>query len=138
MDLALPRDDQPERRRLHAAGRPSLLFALALQPLGERTGRVHPHQPVADGAAKRRIGERFELGASVTARANLDDNTVNYAYGPTIGFVPVEGMLLTVGYNIEGFRDGDFGPARNTDKGVFAAVRLKFDASNLGFLGLGR
>jgi hypothetical protein len=52
--------------------------------------------------------------------------------------VPVEGMLLTVGYNIEGFRDGDFGPARNTDKGVFAAVRLKFDASNLGFLGLGR
>ncbi len=90
------------------------------------------------GDARLDIGERFELGASVTARANLDDNTVNYAYGPTIGFVPVEGMLLTVGYNIEGFRDGDFGPARNTDKGVFAAVRLKFDASNLGFLGLGR
>ncbi|MCL9999071.1 MAG: hypothetical protein NBV68_06790 [Erythrobacter sp.] len=90
------------------------------------------------GDARIGIGERFELGASVTARANLDDNTVNFAYGPTLGFVPVEGMLLTVGYNIEGFRDGDFGPARNTDSGVFAAVRLKFDASNLGFLGLGR
>ncbi len=84
------------------------------------------------------IGERIELGASVTTRANLDDETINFAYGPTVGFVPLEGMLLTVGYNIEGFRDGDFGPARNTDKGAFAALRLKFDASHLGVLGLGR
>lgn len=84
------------------------------------------------------IGERIELGASVTTRANLDDETINFAYGPTLGFVPLEGMLLTVGYNLEGFRDGDFGPARNTDKGAFAALRMKFDASNLGFLGLGR
>jgi len=90
------------------------------------------------GDARIGIGERFELGASITTRANLDDNTVNFAYGPTLGFVPVEGMLLTVGYNIEGFRDGDFGAARGTDKGVFAAVRMKFDASDLGFLGLGR
>ena len=84
------------------------------------------------------IGERIELGASVTTRANLDDETINFAYGPTVGFVPLEGILLTVGYNIEGFRDGDFGPARNTDKGAFAALRLKFDASHLGVLGLGR
>lgn len=84
------------------------------------------------------IGERIELGASITTRANLDDETINFAYGPTVGFVPLEGILLTVGYNIEGFRDGDFGPARNTDKGAFAALRLKFDASHLGVLGLGR
>lgn len=90
------------------------------------------------GDARIGIGERFELGASVTTRANLNDDTVNFAYGPTIGFVPAEGMLLTVGYNVEGFRDGDFGPARNTDKGVFAAVRMKFDASSFDFLGLGR
>lgn len=90
------------------------------------------------GDARIGIGERFELGASVTARGNLDDNTINYAYGPTIGVVPAEGVLVTIGYNVEGFRDGDFGPARNTDKGVFAAVRLKFDASTFGFLGLGR
>jgi hypothetical protein len=90
------------------------------------------------GDARIGIGERFELGASVTARGNLDDNTVNFAYGPTIGVVPAEGVLVTIGYNVEGFRDGDFGPARNTDKGVFAAVRLKFDASSFDFLRLGR
>ncbi|AWW74471.1 hypothetical protein CD351_08540 [Erythrobacter sp. KY5] len=84
------------------------------------------------------LGERFEIGASATVRTNLDDDVTSFAYGPTVGFVPVEGMLLTVGYNVEGFRDGDFSAARNTDKGVFAAVRFKFDTDTFDFLGLGR
>ncbi|KEO91141.1 hypothetical protein EH31_00320 [Erythrobacter longus] len=84
------------------------------------------------------IGEKFEIGASATVRANLEDNVTSFSYGPTIGFTPVDGMLVTVGYNVEGFRDGDFSEARNTDKGVFAAVRLKFDTSSFDFLGLGR
>ena len=84
------------------------------------------------------IGERFEFGASATVRANLTDKATSFAYGPTLGVVPAKGMLVTVGYNIEGFRDGDFGPARSTTKGMFAAVRMSFDADSLGFLGLGR
>ncbi len=84
------------------------------------------------------IGERFELGACATVRSNLDDNTTSFAYGPTIGVVPVKGMLVTVGFNVEGFRDGDFSAARNTDKGVFAVVRMSFDADSFSFLGLGR
>ncbi|MFU7528124.1 hypothetical protein [Qipengyuania sp. ASV99] len=84
------------------------------------------------------ISEQFEIGASATVRANLDDDVTSFAYGPTIGFVPAEGMLLTLGYNIDGFRDGDFSAARNTDKGVFAAVRFKFDTDTFDFLGLGR
>lgn len=83
------------------------------------------------------IGDRFEIGASGTVRANLDDDVTSFSYGPTIGFVPVDGMLLTIGYNVEGFRDGDFSAARNTDKGVFAAVRFKFDTETFDFLGLG-
>ncbi|WP_348631925.1 hypothetical protein [Pontixanthobacter sp. CEM42] len=84
------------------------------------------------------IGEQFEVGATATVRANLSDNTTSFAFGPNIGFVPADGMLLTVGYNIEGFRDEDFSAARNTDKGIYASVRVKFDADTFGFLGLGR
>ena len=84
------------------------------------------------------IGERFELGASTTIRSNLTDSATSFSYGPTIGVVPAKGVLLTVGYNIEGFRDGDFGAARSTEKGVFAAVRMAFDADTFDFLGLGR
>ena len=84
------------------------------------------------------IGDRFEIGASGTVRANLDDDVTSFAYGPTVGFVPVEGMLLTIGYNVEGFRDGDFSATRNTDKGVYAAIRFKFDTDTFRSLGLGQ
>jgi hypothetical protein len=90
------------------------------------------------GDARIGIGERIELGATATLRSNLTDGVTSFAYGPTVGFVPVKGMLLTVGYNIEGFRDRDFRAARNSDQGVFAAVRMKIDADTFGFLGLGR
>ncbi len=92
---------------------------------------------LAGADARVGIGDRFEIGATGTVRANLEDNVTSYSYGPTIGFVPVEGMLLTLGYNIEGFRDGDFSAARNTDEGLFAAVRFKFDTDTFDFLGLG-
>ena len=71
-------------------------------------------------------------------RANFDDNVTSFAFGPQFGFTPTKGMLLTVGYNIEGFRDEDFSAARDTDKGFYASVRFKFDADSFGFLGLGR
>lgn len=84
------------------------------------------------------IGDRFEVGASGTVRANLTDNVTSFSVGPNIGFVPADGTLLTVGYNIEGFRDDDFSAARNTDKGLYASARIKFDADTFGFLGLGK
>ena len=84
------------------------------------------------------IGERFEIGASATVRADLDGGPTSYSAGPNVGFVPVEGVLLTVGYNITGFTDPDFSVARNTDEGLYAAVRVKFDADTFDFLGLGR
>lgn len=90
--------------------------------------------------ADARIGvtDQIELGVRGTVRANLDDNVTSFAYGPQIGLVPADNVLLTVGYNVEGFRDGDFGEARTTNEGVYAAVRIKFDADTFGFLGLGR
>ena len=84
------------------------------------------------------LSNRIEIGASATVRASLEDNAVSYAFGPAIGFVPADGMLITLGYNIAGFRDGDFAAARNTDAGVFAAARMMFDTDSLSFLGLGR
>ena len=83
------------------------------------------------------IGDSIEVGGSATVRTNLEDEVTSFSYGPTIGFSPAKDVLLTLGYNVEGFRDGDFAAARNTDKGVFAAVRMKFDTDTFSFLGLG-
>ncbi len=84
------------------------------------------------------LTDMFELGFSGTVRANLEDNVTSFSYGPTFGISPVRDTLITVGYNIEGFRDGDFAAARSTNKGIFAAVRLKFDAETFEALGIGR
>ncbi|MEO0461529.1 MAG: hypothetical protein AAF127_00230 [Pseudomonadota bacterium] len=83
------------------------------------------------------ITDMFEIGATATVRANLEDEVYSFSYGPQIGIAPVRDVLLTVGYNVEGFRDGDFAAARNTNKGIFAAVRMKFDADTFRALGLG-
>jgi hypothetical protein len=69
-------------------------------------------------------------------RANLDEGTTSFSVGPEIGFTPADNMLVSVGYNIEGFRDRDFSAARSTDKGMFAAIKLKFDEGTFDFLGL--
>ena len=88
--------------------------------------------------AKFSIGERFEIGARGTVRTGIEDGLTSYSIGPNIGFVPADNALITVGYNFAGFRDEDFSAARETDEGLYASIRIKFDADSFSFLGLGR
>lgn len=84
------------------------------------------------------LGEHFEIGALGTVRYSLTDKTASFSYGPQIGISPTKDVLLLVGYNVTGFRDPDFSAARNTDQGLFATIKIKFDADTFGFLGLNR
>ena len=84
------------------------------------------------------IGKRIEVGGSATVRRSLSDGTTSFAVGPQIGIVPADNVMVVIGYNLTGFRDREFAAARNTTKGVFATMRVKFDSGSLGFLGLGR
>lgn len=84
------------------------------------------------------LGDRFEIGAVATVRTSPGQGTTSFAIGPQVGFTPAKDVLLTVGYNVTGFRDRDFSAARTTDKGAFASIRAKFDADTFGFLGLRR
>ena len=84
------------------------------------------------------IGKRIEVGGSATVRRSLSDGTTSFAVGPQIGIVPADNVMVVIGYNVTGFRDRDFAAARETGKGVFATMRMKFDSHSLGFLGIGR
>ncbi|MFA9199598.1 MAG: hypothetical protein ACEQR8_00185 [Cypionkella sp.] len=84
------------------------------------------------------LGERVSLGASATVRSHVDDGATAFAIGPQVGFSPARNMLLTVGYNVTGFRDRDFAAARETRQGLFATIKLKLDSDVLGFLGIDR
>ncbi|WP_298169229.1 isopeptide-forming domain-containing fimbrial protein [Novosphingobium sp.] len=84
------------------------------------------------------IGKRIEVGGSATVRRSLSDGTTSYAIGPQIGIVPADNVMVVIGYNLTGFRDRDFAAARNTSKGLFATMRVKFDSNSLAALGIGR
>jgi hypothetical protein len=84
------------------------------------------------------IGERIEVGGRATVRHDLQGGTTAFAVGPEVGFVPADNVLVSVGYNIMGFRDPDFSEARTTDRGLFATLRIKFDDFSLERLGVGR
>lgn len=80
------------------------------------------------------LAPKLEFGGQVTVRRGITDGTTSYAIGPQVGITPVDNMLLSIGYNITGFRDRDFSASRSTSRGLFAAVRMKFDAGLLGSL----
>lgn len=84
------------------------------------------------------VGERIEVGGRATVRHDLQGGTTAFAVGPEIGFVPADNILVSVGYNVVGFRDPDFSEARTTDRGLFATLRVKFDDFTLEHLGIGR
>ena len=88
------------------------------------------------GEARIGLGSKFELGATVTARANPSDGTASFAIGPNIGFVPAKNVLLNVGYNFGGFRDPDFSASRSTTRGAYVTLRMKLDTTTFAFLGL--
>ena len=84
------------------------------------------------------IGSRVALGGTVTLRSNLADGTTRFAYGPQLTVAPAANTVLTLGYTVAGYRDRDFADARATRQGVFASLKMKFDADSFAFLGLGR
>lgn len=81
------------------------------------------------------LSSAIDIGGSATLRANVTDGSYSYAVGPQASFVVAENTLLSLGYNIAGFRDPDFSVDRPLGRGAFAAIRFKFDADLLGVSG---
>lgn len=84
------------------------------------------------------VTKHFDLGARATVRHNLSDKVTDFSFGPELGLNPARDVLLTLGYNVTGYRDRDFSAAQYTTRGVYVAMRFKFDAGTFGFLGLER
>ena len=82
------------------------------------------------------LGERVEIGGQASVLTSPSDGTTQFSIGPSVGFVPMKNVLMMVGYNIKGYRDADFSAANSTARGVFVSMRMKFDTSTFGFLGL--
>lgn len=78
------------------------------------------------GEVRYDVTERFDIGLSGSVLVS-DSGQTDFQYGPSVGVTPAKNVWLSVGWNIEGFRDNDFEAAEFSRDGPFVKLRIKFD-----------
>lgn len=73
------------------------------------------------------LTRHWDIGLQASALHAWEPGTVQYSFGPSVGFAPFTNAWISVGYNLRGFEDPDFSQARWTAEGLYLKVRVKFD-----------
>lgn len=73
------------------------------------------------------LSKRIDFGIHGEALYSFNAETLEYSYGPSIGFTPADNVWLTFGWNFEGFADEDFPAADFSRAGPYLKLRIKFD-----------
>ena len=73
------------------------------------------------------ISKRWDVGIHASALVNHATDTVDYAWGPSVGVSPAKNVWMSVGYNVDGYSDQDFEAAEFSRKGAYLKLRIKFD-----------
>jgi uncharacterized repeat protein (TIGR01451 family) len=84
------------------------------------------------------LGKTLDFTLAATVREGAGARSFGYAVGPSVGLKPFDNGWISVGWNLVGFRDRDFGQDRYTRSGPYVTMRLKFDQLSLAGLGIGR
>jgi len=83
-------------------------------------------------AAKHDLGERWDIGVAARVLGNATFSTRATSLGAELGFRAIENLWLSVGYNLNGFRDRDLVDDNTTAAGAYVRMRFKFDESLFG------
>ncbi len=73
------------------------------------------------------IARTIDLGFRINRLHAWSSHTTSYSAGPSIGFTPYTNAWISVGYNVRGFNDRDFGATNYTARGPYLTMRFKFD-----------
>ena len=73
------------------------------------------------------LSEKFDIGIRGSMLYSHNSRSMDYSYGPSLGFTPDENIWLSLGWNIAGYEDDDFSGAAFRRAGPFVQLRIKFD-----------
>ena len=82
--------------------------------------------------ARRNLGKRWDIGVHGSVLHSWSARAMDYGLGASIGYQAFDNAWLSVGYNLLGFDDKDFGSAGYRAQGFFIAIRMKFDQDTFG------
>jgi len=82
--------------------------------------------------ARRNLGKRWDIGVHGSVLHSWSAHAMDYGLGASIGYQAFDNAWLSVGYNLLGFDDKDFGSAGYRSQGFFIAIRMKFDQDTFG------
>jgi hypothetical protein len=77
------------------------------------------------------LGPRWTLGGSLRRFHQDLARTTDHGAGIETGWMAIRDVWLVGGYNAAGFDDGGFSDAGRTERGFFAALRVKFDETTV-------
>lgn len=76
---------------------------------------------------RRSLGARFDIGLHGTLLNSWESSVHDYAVGLDLGITVAGNVWVSIGYNVQGFDDDDFGASRYTARGPYLKLRMKAD-----------
>jgi uncharacterized repeat protein (TIGR01451 family) len=78
------------------------------------------------------IAPRWDVSVAASTLLGKGTQSKHYGLGLELGFMVMENLWVSGGYNIFGYRDDDLTSGEYTNKGVFVRLRYKFDEDLFG------
>lgn len=94
-------------------------------------GRYESAAHLVGARITRDFGSRFDAGVHVRTLMNDDFASGQGGVGGEVGFLMMNNLWLSAGYNVLGFRDDDLTEEEYTRRGAYLRMRFKFDESLL-------
>jgi len=73
------------------------------------------------------VAPRWDASVNASTLLGRAGQSKYYGLGLELGFMVMENLWLSAGYNVFGYRDDDLASAEYTNKGAFVRLRYKFD-----------
>ena len=80
---------------------------------------------------RRSLGPRWDVSGHLDQLHSLESDVRRTSYGIGVGRSFATNLWVRLGYNADGFRDGDFSMADATAQGIHLDLRIKFDQDTL-------
>jgi hypothetical protein len=77
------------------------------------------------------LSPRWDVGVQASALHSFEVAATQYSFGPSVGYNPFKNLWASLGYNVQGFEDGDFSGADYTAQGPYLKLRFKFDQESV-------